>query len=84
LKIFEYKETGSVFNEFQKRNKDILSDKGNLLKKLIFSDPAICGSSIIILPSKDYILCKSDSHFETLDYSKEKIEVFLLTGKKIN
>lgn len=71
--IFQYREKGIGFGPFKSRNAEIKIDSG-FLKKLLFKDPASCGTSAIVLPDGRYLLYKSDSHFRAVSFNKQEIE----------
>lgn len=72
ISIFEYREAGNSINKLKKRNKNIRIDTG-LLKSKLFKEKTICGSSAIILPNHQYLLIRSDAHFEAINLTTEQI-----------
>ncbi|HMJ47726.1 MAG TPA: hypothetical protein VK498_10360 [Ferruginibacter sp.] len=76
--IFSFREEGNDFNKLKKWDNTLIIDKEAKLFRLLFYERTICGSSIIVLPDRKYVLLRSDSHFEILDYSGEKIRQLLL------
>ena len=82
ISIFEYREQGNDFSKYKYRDTNIRIDSTGKLSTYIFNDRAICGTSILILPSNEYIIIRSDSHFEILDFSPKKINELL--QQKIN
>lgn len=76
ISIYQYREPGSQINKFKKWNEQIKIDNG-LLRKMIFTEKTVCGTSAVILPDKNYILIKSDSHFEAVLLTKDVLSVLL-------
>lgn len=73
--VYMFREPGSRFNKIKSFNKDILIDDG-FLQQLFFKKRTICGSSVIVDPAGNYLITKSDSHFEAHTMSKEQFESF--------
>jgi len=67
--IFLFREPGNDFNKIKSFNNQILIDNG-YLKNLFFRKKATCGSSVIVDPEGNYLVRKSDSHFESLHLSQ--------------
>ena len=78
VSVYNLRETGSAFNKLKLRDHDIKIDSGGFVRRLLFQKKQGFGSSCIILPSGDYILVKSDAHFEALNLSGKKITSILV------
>lgn len=73
VSIFQFRESGQKQSSYKLDNTDIKIDNG-YLRKLLFKQKATCGSSIIILPSGQFIISKSDPHFQVLELNSKKIK----------
>jgi hypothetical protein len=73
--VYLFREPGNKLNKIKLLNKDIIEDNG-FLKGLFFKANARCGSSVIIDPSGNYLIRKSDAHFDALQTSKEEFRGF--------
>jgi hypothetical protein len=77
VSLFEYREPGKFSNKLKKWNTSIIVDSSKQLYKLLFSERTTCGSSIIILPTKNFIFFRSDAHSMAMDYTQEQIKKLL-------
>ena len=77
VSVFQFRQPGNNINNYKKWNAKIIIDSSGLLGNILFYDKVMCGSSAIILPDKRFLITRSDSHFESLRYSKEMIEAIL-------
>jgi len=73
VSIFKFKEKGSNLSKVVERDNSIFQDRKKKLFKLLFKKRSTCGNSIIILPSRKFILVRSDSHFEAMNYTRDQI-----------
>jgi len=73
VSIFKFKEKGSNLSKVIDRDSSIFLDRKRKLFKLLFKKKSTCGNSIIILPSRKFILLRSDSHFEAINYTRDQI-----------
>lgn len=77
ISILRYREKGNKINKLIRWDSTIVIDSSEKLYHLLLSQRSPCGNSIIILPGRKIIISHFDPHFESLRYSKEKIEAIL-------
>ena len=77
ISIFDFREPGKNVNKIKKLDTSIKIDSTKFLFNLLFKKRCVCGSSIIVMPDKNYVFLRSDSHSDALDYSKEQINELL-------
>jgi len=77
ISIFDFREPGENLNKIKKFDTSIKIDSTKFLFNLLFKKRCVCGSSIIVMPDKNYVFLRSDSHSDALDYSKEQINELL-------
>lgn len=73
ISVYQISEGKSKTNKIIKWNDQVKIDTDKTIHNLLFTKKAMCGNSILITPSRKFIILKSDSHFELLDYSKKEI-----------
>lgn len=78
VSIFAFREPGVNFNKIKKWDKSIIIDSDRYLFNMLFKERSTCGNSIIVLPDGRYVVIRSDSHSEAMEYSQGKI-IELLT-----
>lgn len=74
VSFYQVREPGTKLNKYKSRSPYIRIDSSGLLRKLLFTQRASCGTSAIILPSGQYLIKRSDSHFEALRLSGTHIQ----------
>ena len=77
ISIFDFREPGENLNKIKKFDTSIKIDSTKFLFNLLFKKRCVCGSSIVVMPDKNYVFIRSDPHSEALDYSKEQINELL-------
>jgi hypothetical protein len=77
ISVFQFRQKGNDINKFKKWDTSIRIDSTDQLHNLLFKDKCTCGSSAIVLPDGTSIITRSDPHFETLDYDRDKIQELL-------
>lgn len=77
VSVFNFREPGNNLNKIIKWDKSIMIDSSKQLFNLLFKDRATCGSSVIVMPDKQFIFIFSDSHLEALDMTQKQIEEIL-------
>lgn len=73
VSIFKFKEKGSNLSKVVERDSSIFLDRKKQLFRLLFKKRSTCGNSIIILPGRKFILLRSDSHFEAMNYTRDQM-----------
>ena len=73
ISVFKFREKGLDLNKVVERDSSILIDRKKQLFRLLFKKRATCGNSIIVLPNRKFILIRSDSHFEAINYTQDQI-----------
>jgi hypothetical protein len=74
ISVFTFREPGNNTNKVVKWNHAIIIDSSKQLLNLVFKKRTVCGSSLIVVPDRRFNLRRSDSHFQALDQTSEKIE----------
>lgn len=74
VSIFRLREKGNSINKLISRDGSILIDIHKKIFHLLFKKRSLCGSSIIILPDRRFILLRSDPHMEVLNFASADIE----------
>ena len=78
VSVLRFRERGNSFNKLIDWDGTILVDQKKEIYKALFKKrSSICGTSAIVLPDRRVVIVFSDSHFEALTYSKEKISKLL-------
>jgi hypothetical protein len=77
LSVFDFREPGDYMNKIKYWNSTIIIDSSKQLFKLIFKERTICGNSIMVLPDKQFVFIRSDSHSDILDLSQTEIKEIL-------
>ena len=77
VSVFDFREPGSRINNLKRWDRAIIIDSSKVLLNLVFKERTRCGNSIIVLPDKQYLFLRSDSHSEALDLSQAKIAGYL-------
>lgn len=77
VSIFDFREPGTKVNKIKKWNNSIYIDSTKYLFKLLFKKRSTCGSSIIVMPDKNYVFLRSDAHSDAMDYTKSQIQAIL-------
>jgi hypothetical protein len=80
VSIFEFREPGQNLNKIKKWDYLIKIDSTLFLFNLLFKERCTCGSSIIVMPDRNFVFVRSDSHSEAVDYTNKQIAT-LLTKK---
>ena len=78
VSIFAFREPGVNFNKIKKWDKSIIIDSDRYLFNMLFKERSTCGNSIIVLPDGRYVVIRSESNSEAMEYSQGKI-IELLT-----
>lgn len=74
--VLHFRENGKDFNKVIAWDNQILVDSG-YLRYQFFKRRAICGSSVLVLPSGKFLLKKSDSHFQMLEIPSAALTLYL-------
>ena len=78
ITVFSFRENGNNISKLKKWDNTIIIDAKHELFNLLFYNRSRCGNSMIVMPDRKYILTRSDSHFDALRYTKERIGQLLL------
>jgi len=74
VSIYSYREPGDNLNKIKAWNNKIRVDSTRQLFNLLFKERCICGSSILVMPDKQFVFIRSDSHSEILDLTQEQVK----------
>lgn len=64
---YNFREPGSKFNKVKLWDDTIIVDDLGILRKNIFKEKIMCGTSALIVKDRSYILYPEDPHFELLE-----------------
>jgi hypothetical protein len=73
VSAFTFREPGNRLNKLKKWDKTILIDSSKQLLQLLFKERVNCGSGIVVLPDRNFVVIRSDSHAEIFGLTKEQI-----------
>ena len=79
--VYEFREKGDNINKYKLWDPDILIDSSYHLLNLIIQERTVCGTTMMILPTGQFIKIKNDPHTEILYLTKEQITQLLQTQK---
>lgn len=82
ITVLEFREKGNQISKYRKLNDFVKVDSG-FLQQLFFYEKVTCGTSVIILPDQQFLLLKSDPHFDALFIFSEKESLDTLLFPKI-
>ncbi len=71
ISVFEFREQGNETPKYRKWNNNVKIDNG-FLQRLFFTERVVCGTSVIVLPDHQFLLVKTDPHFEALYHFSQK------------
>jgi hypothetical protein len=82
ISIFNFREPGNNVNKIKKWDDSIIIDNNKTLFNLLFSQSSTCGNSIMIMPDRQFIFIRSDSHSDILELTQNDINDILNQPKK--
>lgn len=71
ISVFEFREAGNTISKYRRWNQDVKIDNG-FLQRLFFTEKTICGTSVIMLPDHQFLVVKTDPHFDALYHLSQK------------
>ena len=77
VSFYGFREPGNSLNKVKKWDNTIIIDSSKHILNLLFKERSRCGSSIIIMPDKQFIYTHSDAHSEVLDYTEDQLKALL-------
>ena len=83
ISIFNFREPGNNVNKIKKWDDSIIIDNNKTLFNLLFSKRSTCGNSIMIMPDRQFIFIRSDSHSDILELTQNDIKDILNQPKKV-
>jgi len=73
ISVYRFREPGRDINKRVELDNFIIVDKKLFLFKTFFKKRYTCGSSIIIMPDRRFVMIRRDSHFDALEFTQGEI-----------